>query len=245
MSFITNTDWNTDYNQLTDCLTVCRLSSPSTTVAVLCAVMSERYPDPSQFDEALYDNILSLPNNEVIDINFIQNKVWADAVDFNIPRDKIIRGMQANMFSIECVNKENETRSVIVKRIIPRELPSKPSLEIWQGFVWSVRTEMSFYQDLLRPENQGLRELFPRIFHSSGTPDSLDQAPMETSFSIMMQDLTEDYLQKPMITEEEAKTVMDSLARLHAHFWNIQPQVERGSFWVLQRRKPFGGEIRI
>ena len=207
--------------------------------------MSERYPDPYQFDEALYDNILSLPNNEVIDLNFIQEKIWPEAVDFNIPKEKIIRGMQANMFTVECVNKEEERRSVMVKRIIPRELPSKPSLEIWQGFVWSVRTEMSFYQDLLRPENEGLRELFPRIFHSSGTSQSLDQTPMETSFSIIMQDLTADYLQKPMITEKEAEIVLDSLARLHAHFWNIDREVERGSFWVLQRRKPFGGKLTI
>ena len=207
--------------------------------------MSEKYPDPSQFDEALYDNILRLPNNEVIDIHFIQNKVWPEAVDFTIPKDKIIRGMQANMFIIECVNKEEEMRRVMVKRIIPRELPSKPSLEIWQGFVWSVRTEMSFYQDLLRPENEGLRELFPRIFHSSGSPSCLDQTPMETSFSITMQDLTEDYLQKPNISEEEAKIVLDCLARLHAHFWNIEPRVERGSFWVLQRRKPFGGKLTV
>ena len=68
---------------------------------------------------------------------------------------------------------------------------------------------------------------------------------METSFRIVMQDLTEDYLQKPMISEQEAKTVLDSLARLHAHFWDIEPQVERGSFWVLERRKPFGGNLTI
>ena len=102
---------------------------------------------------------------------------------------------------------------------------------------------MSFYQDLLRPENEAIRDLFPQIFHSSGTPPSLDPTPLDTSFSIVMEDLTEDYVQKPMMTEDEARLVMDSLARLHAHYWNIPAQVERGSFWVLQRRKPFGGRI--
>ena len=205
--------------------------------------MSERYPDPGQFDQTLYDNILQLPNNEVIDLNFIQTKVWCEAEQFSIPKQKVIRGMQANMFTIECTSREKHKRTVMVKRIVPRELPSKPSLEIWQGFVWSVRTEMSFYQDLLRPENEAIRDLFPQIFHSSGTPPSLDPTPLDTSFSIVMEDLTEDYVQKPMMTEDEARLVMDSLARLHAHFWNIEPQVERGSFWVLQRRKPFGGEF--
>ena len=49
----------------------------------------------------------------------------------------------------------------------------------------------------------------------------MDETPLDTSFSILMQDLSEDYLQKPMMTEDEAKTVMASMARLHAHFWGI------------------------
>merc|ERR1712241_778201 len=43
-----------------------------------------------------------------------------------------------------------------------------------------------------------------------------------------------------MMTEDEAKIVMDSMARLHAHFWGIKKEAERGSFWVLERRKVFG-----
>ena len=202
---------------------------------------SERYPDPSQFDQSLYDDILQLPNSQVIDINFIQKKVWSEAVDFSVPKQRVIRGMQANMFIIECINKEKEIRNVMVKRIIPRELPSKPSLEIWQGFVWSVRTEMAFYQDLNLEENHCVRDLFPRIYHCAGTPPSADLTPLDTSFSIVMEDLSQDYLQRPMMTEKEAMIVMDSLARLHAHFWGVGPEVERGSFWVLERRKDFGG----
>lgn len=205
----------------------------------------ERYPDPAEFDETLYDNIRHLPNSQVIDLHFIQQTVWPETVDFSIPKDKIIRGMQANMFIIECFNKEREVRNVMVKRIIPKELPNKPSLEIWKGFVWSVRTEMDFYKDLARPENESLRDLFPKIYHSTGSPASMDETPLDTSFSILMQDLSEDYLQKPMMTEDEAKTVMASMARLHAHFWGINRETERGSFWVLQRREVFGGILSL
>ena len=205
----------------------------------------ERYPDPTEFDQTLYDNILHLPNSQLIDINFIQQNVWTEAVQFSIPKQKVIRGMQANMFIIECSNEENQVKNVIVKRIVPKELPNKPSLEVWQGFVRSVRTEMDFYQDLARQENQSLVDLFPRIYYSSGTQANLDLTPMDTSFSIIMEDLTEDYLQKPMMTEDEAKIVMDSMARLHAHFWGIKEEAERGSFWVLERRKVFGGNLRL
>ena len=205
----------------------------------------ERYPDPAEFDQTLYNDILHLPNSQVIDINFLQHNVWSEALQFSIPKHKVIRGMQANMFVIECSNEENEVRNVMVKRIVPKELPNKPSLEIWRVFVWSVRTEMDFYQDLARHENQCLRDLFPRIYHSSGSPATLDGTPLDTSFCIMMEDLTEDFLQKPMMTVEEAKIVMDSMARLHAHFWGIEREAERGSFWVLERRKVFGGNLTL
>ena len=66
----------------------------------------ERYPDPKQFDQVLYDNILLLPNNDNIDIKFVQEKIWAEGVSFNIPKEKVIRGMQANMFSINILNKK-------------------------------------------------------------------------------------------------------------------------------------------
>ena len=201
----------------------------------------ERYPDPKQFDQALYENILELPNNETIDIKFVQDNIWSEGVRFDIPKEKVIRGMQANMFSINVFDNDSKCRSVIVKRIIPKELPDKPSLEIWQGFIASVRTEMEFYQELLQEKNVDIRDLFPKVYLSMGTPAVLDIQPKDTSFSMIMQDLNEDYMQKPMMNEKEAQCVMDSLAKLHAHYWNSVEGVERGSFWVLERRKAFPG----
>ena len=46
----------------------------------------ERYPDPSKFDEKLFDDIHSLPNNEKIDLRFLQHHVWSEAQSFTIPR---------------------------------------------------------------------------------------------------------------------------------------------------------------
>ena len=200
----------------------------------------EKYPDPSDFDENLYSSIQKLPNNEVMDLKFLQKNIWSEVVTFDIPREKIIRGMQANMFTVTCVNKDNISRNVIVKRIVPTELPEKPSLDIWRGFITSVRTEIDFYKELLERENEEIRKLFPRIYTSLGTPPELDNSPMKTSFSIMMQDLGSDYIQKPGMSEREARSVMESLARLHAHYWAKLPETSpRGSFWVLEKRRAF------
>ena len=198
----------------------------------------ERYPDPSDFDENLFNSIQKLPNNEFMDLEFLQKNVWSEVVRFDIPRDKVIRGMQANMFTVSCVNKDDISRNIIVKRIVPKELPEKPSLEIWRGFITSVRTEIDFYKELLEGENEPIRKLFPQIYTSLGTAHELDQSPMDTSFSILMQDLDSDYIQKPGMSEEEARSVMESLARLHAHYWGKVPETSpRGSFWVLEKRR--------
>ena len=53
----------------------------------------ERYPDPNDFDENLFNSIQKLPNNEVMDLEFLQKNVWSEVVRFDIPRDKVIRGM--------------------------------------------------------------------------------------------------------------------------------------------------------
>jgi len=199
----------------------------------------ERYPDPKQFDQVLYDNILELPNNEKIDLSFIQKHILSEAVKFDIPKEDVIKGMQANMFSIIASNKDGIKKRVIVKRIIPKELPEKPTTEIWKGFVESVRTEMEFYQELLLPEHSEIRDLFPEVFFSSGTPSNLDVTPKETSFCMIMQNLNTHYMQKPMMNETEAQCVLNSLAKLHAHYWNKMDGSMRGSFWVLERRKAF------
>ena len=200
----------------------------------------EKYPDPCDFDENLFSSIQKLPNNEVMDLKFIQKNIWSEVVKFDIPREKIIRGMQANMFTVTCVNKDDISRNIIVKRIVPKELPKKPSLEIWRGFITSVRTEIDFYKELLETENEPIRELFPKIYTSLGTPHELDERPMDTSFSILMQDLGSDYIQKPGMSEMEARCVMASLARLHSHYWARVPDTSpRGSFWVLEKRRAF------
>ena len=105
----------------------------------------ERYPDPNSFDQKLFETILQLPNGEEINIEFLKKYVWDETESFTVPRNKIIRGMQANMFIISCKNRNGEQKDVMVKRIVPSELPEKPSLEIWQGFIVSVRTEIEFY----------------------------------------------------------------------------------------------------
>ena len=57
------------------------------------------------------------------------------------------------------------TKRVIVKRIVPKELPSKPSLEVWKEFVASVKREVDFYKELEKEENKDLRSLFPECYH--------------------------------------------------------------------------------
>ena len=116
----------------------------------------ERYPDPTMFDENLYNKILKLPCDKEINLEMVQTNIWSETKTFKIPKEKVIRGMQANMFIIDCINEEGDVKSVMVKRIVPEELPEKPSLEIWQGFVKSVRCEIDFYKDLLLPDHQSL-----------------------------------------------------------------------------------------
>ena len=140
------------------------------------------------------------------------------------------------MFKLVLQSEEGVERTVMVKRVVPKELPAKTGPHIWEEFVASVRTEMQFYSELLEEENTGIRQLFPTVHHSCGTAAELDSQPMDTAFSIVMQDLSDDYFQKPMMTEKEAKVVLESLAELHAHFWGKMEGVQRGGFWVLQRR---------
>ena len=93
-----------------------------------------------------------------------------------------------------------------------------------------MRTEMQFYAELVEEENADIRHLFPAVHHSCGTPVALDSHPMDTSFSIIMQDLSNDYFQKPMMSEEESRIVLEGLADLHSHFWGRVDRVARGGF---------------
>ena len=42
----------------------------------------ERYPDPNQFDESLYKNLLRLPCGNDLDLAWLKNHVWKQ-VDMN------------------------------------------------------------------------------------------------------------------------------------------------------------------
>ena len=52
----------------------------------------------------------------------------------------------------------------MAKRVVPKELPSKANLQLWEDFLASVRREVNFYKDMskLNPE------LFPKVYYSSG-----------------------------------------------------------------------------
>jgi len=203
---------------------------------------TERYPDPGEFDEQLYANLTKLPCRNLIDIHWIRHNIWPQAEEFNIPRSGVIRGMQANMFTLEVTGVEEGKeykKHFLAKRIVPRELPDKPSQEIWREFVKSVRTEIDFYWSLMQPEHAHIRDMFPRVYYSSGTPIELDCQPQDTSFILVMDDLSESYFQTPMMSKDQAESVLQSMARMHAHFWGAASKLERGGFWVLAKRRKF------
>jgi len=96
---------------------------------------------------------------------------------------------------------------------------------------------MEFYKSLEKEEHQAIRHLFPLVHHSCGTPRALDPAPMDTAFAMVMQDLSDDYYQKAMMTAGEARVVLERLAELHSHYWGSMEGRDRGSFWTLGRRR--------
>jgi len=197
---------------------------------------TERYPDPGVFDDALYQNLKVLPNLVSLDLHFLQNHIDKKIVNFHIPKENLIRGMQANMFIILTVNNDSTTTKYMAKRIVPKELPEKASEEIWREFVLSVRTEIDFYKELMLPANKEIRCLFPKVYYSDGTPKDLDDNPQETSFILIMEDLNTNYYQTAMMNDKQAYSVMASLAKLHAHYWKLNPANQRGGFWVLNKR---------
>ena len=179
----------------------------------------ERYPD-QDFDEHLYEHLLELPDGGKIDIEFVKKHIWNEAERFNVPKDKVYKGMQANMFVVNVSSKDGDEVSVIVKRVVPKELPEKSSRQIWLEFIKSVRREIEFYSELLQPQHENIRHLFPRVYFSSGTPPHMDDNVMETSFCLIMENLNNGYHQTAMMDRKQARSVMDSLAQFHAHFWN-------------------------
>ena len=67
----------------------------------------ERYPD-QDFDEDLYQQLLDLPDGGKIDIEFVKKHIWNEAEKFTVPKDKVYKGMQANMFVVNISNKNRD-----------------------------------------------------------------------------------------------------------------------------------------
>ena len=113
--------------------------------------MSHQYPDPNEVDEHLFSRLYKLPDGKSMDISWIKKHVWSDAESFEILRSSVIRGMQANMYTIEMkssnadqVKDENEetqieTRRIIAKRVVPSELPPKHDQAQLIQFIHSFR----------------------------------------------------------------------------------------------------------
>ena len=69
---------------------------------------SAGYPESSaKFSDELQSKLLNLPEkdlekcaNKVLDILWFQENIWKETVEFEIPQDQVICGMQANIFKI-------------------------------------------------------------------------------------------------------------------------------------------------
>ena len=84
---------------------------------------------------------ISCPQN--LDLEWLRKHVWSETVSFDIPRQGVVRGMQvnktslfieqyyimsthqANMFKLVLQSDNGEERIMMVKRVVPKELPAK------------------------------------------------------------------------------------------------------------------------
>ena len=122
----------------------------------------QSYPDPSDFDEELYSRLHELPDGGRINLEWVRSHVWRGADKFSVPRERVVRGMQANMFWIVAEDAEGrEKRSVVGKRIMPRELPPK----VCSGAQFDCFPKI-FLRNLSENLSEILRisERFPEIF---------------------------------------------------------------------------------
>lgn len=55
---------------------------------------SSGYPDPSEFDEALYESLRELPDGSELNLDFARAHIDPGAATVTLPRDGVIRGMQ-------------------------------------------------------------------------------------------------------------------------------------------------------
>ena len=101
---------------------------------------------------------------KVMDLKWFQENVWKETVKLTIPQDQVICGMQANIYKIILTNEKNENLTIVAKRVVPKELPSKANLQLWQDFLKSVRREVDFYNKMSKSNP----ELFPTVYYSAG-----------------------------------------------------------------------------
>ena len=81
------------------------------------------------------------------------------------------------------------------------------------------------------------------FFILSGFDDEKDI--MNSFYLILMEDVSNHYYQDTGMTKIQAENLMEALAKFHATHWrkekdNSNCPDERGTFWVLSRRKPLG-----
>ena len=144
--------------------------------------MTHRYPDPKEVDEALFSRLYDLPNGSKIDLEWIRKVLWPETTEYEVPKSSVVRGMQANMFTLVLTGGEaGQTKRLVCKRIVPAELPDKKDVKVWQQFLRTVRKEINFYQ--LLENHPSLKCLFPKVlFHASTDPALDESAPSENVF---------------------------------------------------------------
>ena len=93
------------------------------------------------------------------------------------------------------------------------------------------------------PNNKPINNLFPTVYTSLSTPTSWDDTqPENTSFLMLLSDLSDRYYQSPSMNKEQTIGLMRALSKLHSHFWRRSDimAMDRGGFWVLKRRMLYG-----
>ena len=197
---------------------------------------STGYPtSTTKLPSEVFNKLTELPCGTQMNLEWFQTHVWSDTTKFTIPESQVICGMQANIYKIVLSNNAGDKHlSLIAKRVVPSELPSKASMELWQDFLDSVKREVDFYNT----KTAKIPQLFPQIYYSHGFQDSKDV--MKSFYLIIMSDVSDSYFQKTSMNEKQASDLMKTLAQFHAQFWLHQNtnSEDRGSFWVLSRRNP-------
>ncbi len=97
----------------------------------------------------------------------------------------------------------------------------------------------------MKENNPDLMAAFPKVYYSGGRHVDEDEDIHSKGFLLLvMEDVSDRLAQSASMNRAQAVTLMEALATLHAHYWDSEKVngMERGSFWVLERRKHRGGE---